>query len=52
MLDVDHEQYTSPPEEGVYVYGMFIEGCGWDSKARKLCESQPKVRLGGLGAPP
>jgi len=43
MLDVDYEQYQTAPSEGVYVYGMFIEGCGWDAKARKLCESQPKV---------
>ena len=44
MLDVDYEQYTTPPADGVYVYGMFIEGCGWDTRERKLCESNPKVR--------
>jgi dynein heavy chain len=43
MLDVDHEQYAKAPEEGVYVYGMFLEGCGWDRGAKQLCESQPKV---------
>ena len=43
MLDVDVDQYKTAPSEGVYVYGMFIEGCGWDTSSRKLCESQPKV---------
>ena len=43
MLDVEYEQYKTAPEEGVYVYGMYIEGCGWDVKTRQLCESQPKV---------
>lgn len=47
MLDVDHEQYKEAPAEGVYVYGMYLEGCGWDAGRRQLCESQPKVR----GAP-
>lgn len=44
MLDVDHEQYKEAPAEGVYVYGMYLEGCGWDAGRRQLCESQPKVR--------
>ena len=43
MLEVNHEKYTSGPSEGVYVYGMFLEGCGWDPKAKQLCESQAKV---------
>jgi len=43
MLGTDHEEYTQGPDEGVYVYGMFLEGCGWDGDRRMLCESQPKV---------
>ena len=37
------EDVTSPPEEGVYVYGLFLEGAGWDRKNCKLAESANKV---------
>lgn len=43
VLGTDPSQYVSPPTEGVLVHGMFIEGCGWDSIERKLCEAEPKV---------
>jgi dynein heavy chain len=37
------EDITSPPAEGVYIHGLFIEGAGWDRKNIRLTESQPKV---------
>lgn len=43
MLEVDHSQYKTPPEDGIYVYGLFLEGCGWDPSIKKLRESAPKV---------
>ena len=27
MLDMDEKQYTVAPEIGIYVYGMYLEGC-------------------------
>ncbi|MCO5581018.1 hypothetical protein L7F22_034894 [Adiantum nelumboides] len=32
-----------PPDEGVYIRGLFLEGCGWDSTQKCLCESKPKL---------
>jgi dynein heavy chain len=31
------------PSEGVYIYGLFLEGAGWDIPKAELIESAPKV---------
>lgn len=43
MLDERVEDLTTPPAEGVYVHGLFLEGCGWDMKRQALCESEERV---------
>ncbi|EFN74803.1 Dynein heavy chain 8, axonemal [Camponotus floridanus] len=37
------EEIKAPPPEGVYVYGLFLEGAGWDRRNSRLCESANKV---------
>ena len=44
VMEMDPARYTANPEEGVYIYGMYIEGCGWDPARKVLAESKPKVR--------
>lgn len=34
--------YTEP-EEGCYIYGLYLEGCRWDFQKGQLAESLPKV---------
>ncbi|EEH55878.1 flagellar outer dynein arm heavy chain gamma [Micromonas pusilla CCMP1545] len=36
------EQLKDEPKEGVYVYGLFLEGCRWDGKMNCLVDSEPK----------
>jgi len=40
---VTKEEITSAPKEGVYVYGLFLDGAGWDKKNSCLTEQHPKV---------
>lgn len=30
-------------QKGVYIYGLFLEGAGWDRRNSCLCESANKV---------
>jgi dynein heavy chain len=36
------EKLKAAPNEGVYVYGLFLEGCTWDGKKNMLTDSEPK----------
>ena len=44
--DVTHmnrEDITAPPTEGVYVYGLYLDGAGWDRHNSRLVEPPLKV---------
>ncbi|ETV99156.1 hypothetical protein H310_08559 [Aphanomyces invadans] len=48
QIAFDHEamprsDYASGPKDGVYVRGLFLEGCRWNKVEAQLTESQPKV---------
>jgi len=43
VMEMDKNKYSAPPKDGVYIYGMFVEGCGYDANKQVLCESIPKV---------
>lgn len=41
MLTMEENAIQQPPDNGVYVKGMFLEGAGWDKKNVILIEPQP-----------
>ncbi|XP_051710736.2 dynein axonemal heavy chain 8 isoform X1 [Oryctolagus cuniculus] len=43
VLRQTKEEITSPPGEGVYIYGLYLDGAAWDRRNGKLTESTPKV---------
>ncbi|KAH0518122.1 Dynein heavy chain 8, axonemal [Microtus ochrogaster] len=43
VLRQTKEEITSPPVEGVYIYGLYMDGASWDRRNGKLTESTPKV---------
>ena len=36
------------PNEGVYIHGLFLEGCAWSKKENKLVDSAPKQLFAAL----
>ncbi|XP_044299056.1 dynein axonemal heavy chain 8 isoform X1 [Varanus komodoensis] len=37
------EEITVAPPEGVYIYGLYLDGAGWDRRNNKLTESTAKI---------
>ena len=38
----DVDQLKEEPKEGVYIHGLFLDGCAWSTKEGRLVDSEPK----------
>lgn len=38
----DNKRIKSPPEEGIYISGLYVEGAAWNKTNKTLCEAVPK----------
>ncbi|KAM4740016.1 dynein axonemal heavy chain 8-like [Anableps anableps] len=43
VLKKSRDEITAAPTEGVYVYGLYLEGAGWNRKNIHLVEPPPKL---------
>jgi len=41
ILDLLKENLNNPPNDGVYVYGLFMEGAIWDRRKKTLNDPIP-----------
>ena len=39
----DHSDLRAPPDEGVFVHGLWLDGCGWDRKKVCMVDQAPKI---------
>lgn len=43
LKQTKEEVGSALPPEGVYIYGLFLDGAGWDKNQQRLIEATPKV---------
>ena len=48
VVNMEREEVKKGPDEGVYIYGLFLDGCRWDKPGNKLADSVPKVLFAPL----
>ncbi|XP_021341821.1 dynein heavy chain 12, axonemal-like isoform X1 [Mizuhopecten yessoensis] len=43
VMSVDYTLIDDPPEDGVYIYGLFCDGARWDKNKSVIVEQLPKI---------
>ena len=48
VLKQEKDDVKAGPSEGIYVWGLSLDGARWDKARNALTDSEPKVRFAGL----
>ncbi|KAJ1633354.1 dynein heavy chain and region D6 of dynein motor-domain-containing protein [Pavlovales sp. CCMP2436] len=48
VLKQERDEVKRGPEEGIYLYGLYLDGCKWDKERMRLVDSDPKVLFAPL----
>jgi len=48
VLKQERDDIKAGPAEGIYIYGLSLDGARWDKGRNALTDSEPKVRFAGL----
>lgn len=43
LLTNDEDDIEDPPTQGVYIVGLYMEGCKWDGDNNVLVDSDPGI---------
>jgi len=43
VMKYEAEELKDGPSEGVYIHGLFLDGCAWGKKENRLVDSPPKI---------
>jgi len=44
----DYETLKEGPSEGVFVYGLYLDGCAWSSRENRMVDPEPKKLYNAL----
>jgi dynein heavy chain len=42
VTDKSHTEIKEPPDDGVYIHGLFMEGARWDASEHSIADSRPR----------
>jgi dynein heavy chain len=45
---LDPDSIKEAPTEGVFVYGLYLDGCAWSAKGNRLIDAEPKKLFNAL----
>jgi dynein heavy chain len=43
VIGMNPDDFPKGPDDGVYIKGLYLEGCAFDPVKKMLCESEPKM---------